>query len=79
MISGPLSLVLDKLSSYASLVTVSGTTDSLAAPTGSPYVNVTNNNLAAGASVSVQLQFTDATRTTPINYATRVLAGPGAR
>ena len=78
-ITGPISLVLDNLSSYASLFNASGSTDSLEPPAGSRYVNVTNNNLGAGASVSVQLQFTDATRTTPINYATRVLAGPGAR
>jgi hypothetical protein len=78
-ITGPISLVLDSLSSYAALYTVSGATDALEAPAGSSYANVTSSNLATGASVSLQLQFTDATRTTPINYATRVLAGPGAR
>ena len=78
-INGPISLVLDGLSSYASLYTPSGTTDSLEPPAGSPYLNFTNNSLGPGASISAQLQFTDATRTTPINYATRVLAGPGLR
>lgn len=78
-ITGPISLVLDTLSSYATLYNPTGTTDSLEPPAGSAYVNVTNGNLAAGASVSVQLQFTDPTRTTPINYTTRALAGPGAR
>ena len=78
-ITGPISLVLDGLSSYAALYNPTGTTDSLEAPVGSPYTNFTNNNLATGAGVSAQLQFTDPARSTPINYTTRVLAGPGAR
>jgi len=78
-ITGPLSLVLDGLSSYASLYSPTGTTDSLEPPAGSPYMNVTNNNLTPGASVAAQLQFTDSSRTTPINYTARVLAGPGVR
>jgi hypothetical protein len=78
-ITGPISLVLDSLSSYATLYSPTGTTDSLEPPAGSPYANFTNNNLGPGASVSAQLQFTDSTRTTPINYVPRVLAGPGAR
>jgi len=60
-------------------VSPTGTTDSLEPPAGSSYLNFTNANLGPGASVSAQLQFTDATRTTPINYTTRVLAGPGMR
>lgn len=78
-ITGPLSLVLDGLSSYASLYGATGATDALEPPAGSPYANVTNNSLGSGASVSAQLQFTDPTRTTPITYTTRVLAGSGAR
>jgi hypothetical protein len=78
-ITGPLSLVLDGLSSYATLYNPAGTTDSLEPPSGSAYANVTNNNLLPGATVSVQLQFVDPTRTTPISYVTRVLAGPGMR
>lgn len=78
-VTGPLSLVLDGLSSYATLYNPSGTTDSLEPPAGSAYGNVTNNDLVPGASVSAQLQFTDPTRTTPISYTPRVLAGPGLR
>jgi hypothetical protein len=78
-ITGPISLVLDSLSSYASLYGPTGATDALELPAGSPYANVTSNNLGPGASISAPLQFTDATRTTPISYTTRVVAGPGAR
>jgi hypothetical protein len=74
---GPISLVLDSLSSNASLFNANGTTDAQQPPAGSPYVNA-NLNLAPGQSITLTLQFTDPTRTA-ITYNTRVLAGPGAR
>jgi len=76
-ISGPVSLVLDSLSSSASLFNESGTT-SCAAPLGSPYINTSSASLAPGASESVTLQFTDPTRAA-IAYTSRVLAGSGTR
>jgi pimeloyl-ACP methyl ester carboxylesterase len=76
-INGPISLVLDSLSSNASLYNASGST-SCAAPLGSPYINVSAASLVPGASVSVSLQFTDPTKATT-TYNTRVLAGSGAR
>lgn len=76
-INGPISLVLDSLSSNASLYNTSGTT-SCAAPLGRPYISTSTTSLAPGASVSVSLQFTDPTKAT-ITYNARVLAGSGAR
>ncbi|HLX28495.1 MAG TPA: choice-of-anchor Q domain-containing protein [Casimicrobiaceae bacterium] len=77
-ITGPISLVLDNLSSNATLFNLTGATDALEPPAGSPYVNVTGGNLAPGGSVSFALQFTDPTHAA-ITYTTRVLAGPGSR
>ncbi|MGA2261459.1 MAG: hypothetical protein ABSH28_08485 [Acidobacteriota bacterium] len=76
-INGPISLVLDSLSSNASLYNTSGAT-SCAAPLGSTYIIASAAGLAPGASVSVSLQFTDPTKAT-ITYSTRVLAGSGTR
>jgi hypothetical protein len=76
-ITGPISLVLDSLSSNATLFTVTGTTDSLELPAGSPYLNA-NVNLAAGKNTVFMLQFTDPSHAA-ISYNTRVLAGSGAR
>ena len=76
-ITGPISLVLDGLSSNASLFNFTGTTDSLEPPVGSAYISV-SVNLAPGQATSIQLQFTDPTKTA-ITYSTRVLAGPGSR
>jgi hypothetical protein len=76
-ITGPISLVLDGLSSNASLFNATGTTDSLELPAGSPYLNA-NGNLPAGQTVTFTLQFTDPSHTA-ISYSTRVLAGPGLR
>lgn len=72
-VPGPLYLVLDNLSSNATLENSSGTTAVLA-PMGSPYVtvNLDNNTLAPGDSAVVQLDFSDPTGT-PITYTTRVL------
>ena len=75
-ITGPISLVLDQLSSNATLANATGTTLEIA-PAGSPYVNA-NVNLAPGQSVNVSLQFTNPSRAA-ITYLARVLAGPGAR
>jgi len=71
-ITGPISLVLDDLSSNAGLYNSAGTT-ACAAPLGSPYVTVPGP-LAPGKSATVVLQFTDPTKT-GISYTTRVLAG----
>jgi hypothetical protein len=75
--TGPISLVLDGLSANATVFNPSGVTDAVEAPAGSPYVNGPNN-LAAGASATITLQFTDPTHAA-ITYKTRVLAGPGPR
>ena len=68
-ISGPIALVLDNLSSKATLFHASGTT-SCAAPAGSPFVKL--GSLAKGAGVSLVLQFTDPTLGA-ITYNARVL------
>lgn len=72
-VPGPLFLVLDNLSSNATLQNAAGTTAVLA-PLGSPYlfVNLDGNPLAAGDSASVELEFSDPTLQ-PITYTTRVL------
>jgi hypothetical protein len=75
-ITGPISLVLDNLSSNAAAYGASGTTSSLAPPV-SPYFNY-GGNLAPHQSVSITLQFTNPSKAS-ISYTTRVLAGPGAR
>lgn len=71
-ITGPISLVLDNLSSNATLFNASGTT-ACAAPLGSPYLTL-SGPLNGGGSATVLLQFTDPTKT-GITYTTRVLAG----
>ena len=76
ILAGPLSLVLDNLSSNATLFSPSGTT-ACAAPAGSPFIN-SSGNLNPGASVSVTLQFMNPSRA-GITYATRVLAGSAGR
>lgn len=72
-VPGPLFLVLDNLSSNATLDNVTGTTAVLA-PLGSPYVlvNLDGNSLAPGDSAVAQLDFSDPTLQ-PINYTTRIL------
>lgn len=73
-LSGPIYLVLDNLSSNASLYNSGGSTG-CAAPLGSPYVSVAGT-LNAGASTTLVLQFTDAANSA-ISYTTRVLSGAG--
>ena len=75
-ITGPLSLVLDKLTANVTLTNPSGAT-ALMLPAGSPYVNAAIN-LAPGQSVGIQLQFTNPANAV-FSYDTRVLAGPGSR
>ncbi|MGA3019602.1 MAG: hypothetical protein ABSF62_20965 [Bryobacteraceae bacterium] len=70
-VPGPISLVLDNLSSNATLFNASGVT-SVQLPAGSPYANT--SGLAAGASETFTIQFTDPTKTL-ITYTPRVLAG----
>jgi hypothetical protein len=76
VISAPISLVLDDLSSDATLFNINGNT-ACASPFGSPVINL-SGPLNPGAAASVVLQFTDPTRT-GIGYTTRVLAGSGNR
>ena len=71
-ITGPISLVLDSLSSNATLLNARGHTV-VTVPSGSPYVNA-NTNLAPGASISIGLQFSNPSHTA-ITYQARVLAG----
>jgi hypothetical protein len=74
--ASPISLVLDHLSSNATLYNPTGTT-ACATPSGSPFINWLSS-LAPGASASIVLQFTNPTKA-GITYATRVLAGSGGR
>ncbi len=77
-ITGPFSLVLEALSSNASLYNPTGLTDSLFPPSGLAYINATAASIAPGQSVTITLQFTNPSKGA-ISYVTRVLAGPGAR
>jgi len=76
-ITGPLSLVLDSLSSNAGLFNKTGTTNAVS-PAGSAYLDVQAGDMAAGASVTVTLEFTNPTKGA-ISYSARVLAGSGNR
>jgi hypothetical protein len=67
----PLSLVVDNLSSSATLANQTGNT-TCAAPIGSPYINVPTG------STSVTLQFNNPSRG-PITYTPRVVMGTGTR
>lgn len=73
-ISGPIYLVLDGLSSNASVYNANGDT-SCAAPLGSPYIAIAGT-LGASASTTVVIQFTNPPNTA-ISYSPRVLAGTG--
>jgi hypothetical protein len=77
-LGGPFSLVVQNLSSNATLFSPTGLTDSLFPPSGLAYINATAASLAPGQSVTVTLQFLNPSRGA-ITYSTRVLAGPGAR
>ena len=78
-IPGPVSLVLDSLSTNATLVGATGTT-SCATPV-SAYLNVNvgaDNVLTAGETAPAVLEFINPTAA-GITYTTRVLAGPNSR
>jgi hypothetical protein len=76
---GPVSVVLDSLSSFAGLSSATGTT-TCGALTGSPYQNVSlaNDSLSPGQSAIVNIVATSSTPQT-IGFNTRVLAGSGIR
>jgi hypothetical protein len=79
-IHSPVSLVLDSLSSNATLFNRSGLT-AAAAPSGSPYLNVglgSDNVLSPGESATGVLEFTNPSNES-ITYDARVLAGAGSR
>jgi len=80
IVAGPISLVLDALSSGASLANGSGTT-ACATPFGSAYVNVdvgADGVFSSREKTTVTLEFIDPSGQ-PIAYTPRVLAGGGAR
>jgi hypothetical protein len=74
MITGPIYVILDNLTTSAALYNTGGST-ACAAPTGSPYVSIAGP-IGAGASTNVVLQFTDPTNAA-ISYTPRFLAGSG--
>jgi len=78
-ITGPLSLVVEGLTN-ATLLNATGVTTSAdtLVPTGSAYVSValTDGILAAGQSVTIELEFQDPTLVTPL-YTLQVLDGSG--
>ena len=75
-VTGPISLVLDNLSSSVSLENAAGATF-CTEPVGSPYATAAGG-LAPGQSVTLNLQFTDPTGVA-ISYTPRVLAGSGTQ
>lgn len=70
-LAGPFHVVVDGLSSNATLSNKTGNTANYA-PTAAPFATVTSGNLAAGESASITLQFTNSTNGT-ISYSTRTL------
>lgn len=70
-LTGPFHLVLDGLSPSATLSNATGTT-SVYPPTARPYITVAGGSLAAGASVTVSLQFSNPTNAA-ISYTARTL------
>jgi hypothetical protein len=75
-IAGPISLVLDKLTTGVTLSNASGST-LLMLPAGNPYINA-NTILAPGQGVAIQLQFSNPGNVV-FSYEPRVLAGAGSR
>lgn len=71
-IKGPVRLALDDLSSNTSLANSAGVT--IYAPSGSPYIVASSGDLAAGATVSVTLEFTYPT-SGGITYTARTIVG----
>jgi hypothetical protein len=77
-LNGPFALVLDDLSANAALLNASGLTSCIGPPAGSPYIEHGATLLEPGANLTLILQFTNPSKA-GISYATRVLAGSGAR
>ncbi|MCC8998926.1 MAG: hypothetical protein LM522_05420, partial [Candidatus Contendobacter sp.] len=75
-VAGPIDLVLDNLSSNATLANASGTT-SCTTPAPSPYITVGSGPLNPSASLTVKLSFISNGQA--ITYNTRVLSGTGNR
>jgi len=79
-VSGPISLVLDNLSSNATLFNLTGTT-ACAAPSGSPYVNVdvgADTVFSPRERATVTLEFANPSGQS-VTYTPRALAGSGGR
>jgi hypothetical protein len=79
-VSGPLSLVLDRLSTNAALVNRTGQTG-CSEPGGSPYIDVpagADSQFTSRERVTITLEFTNPSGQ-PIVYTPRVLAGTGDR
>lgn len=76
-LNGPFALVLDGLSTNATLTNASGTT-SCALPAGRPFVISDRTSLGPEASVTLQLHFSNPTKAA-ITYTPVVLAGAAAR
>lgn len=76
-INGPFALALDGLGTNATLTNASGTT-SCALPAGRPFVASPRVSLDPGATITLQLHFTNPTKA-PITYTPVVLAGLDAR
>jgi hypothetical protein len=75
-IVGPLALALDSLTAKVTLVNATGVTVTTK-PAGSPYLESAETPLAAGASVTLTLQFKAVNGR--ITYTARVLSGIGSR
>lgn len=79
-VSGPVSFVLDSLSTNATLFNATGTT-ACATPSGSPYINVnvgTDSVFSPRERATVTLEFTNPSGQA-VTYTTRVLTGAGNR
>lgn len=70
-LTGPFYLALDTLSANASLFNANGTT-TVYAPLSRPYITIPGGTLAAGATATVSLQFTNSNNNA-ITYTARVL------
>ncbi len=76
-LAGPISLVLNNLSSNARLSNATGQTTATLPPAGRPYISVTSG-LAANATTTLRLEFT-VSNNGNVTYTPVVIAGPGTR
>jgi hypothetical protein len=76
-ITGPVSLVLDVLTSGVTLTNATGST-AYAPPVGSPYIDFSTGDFAPGAVDKVKLTFSDPANV-QIKYTTRILGGNALR